>query len=68
MKQSQATQSEPCGSVAEQRILDEIEELKHELEARQSAQRPTSNCIVRAYYELLDRQYQRLDRLDEQPK
>ena len=67
MRPAQTTNDKQQGSLQEQRILDEIEQLQRELEARQSAQQPVPSCIVRAYHELIDRQYRRLDRIDEQP-
>jgi len=45
-------------------ILAEIEHLKRELEARRRAPRPAPASVVRAYQQLLLRQYERLDRND----
>lgn len=46
-----------------QHLIDEIDQLRRELAARQSFQRPTPGSVVYAYHELLERHYDRLDRL-----
>jgi hypothetical protein len=46
-----------------QHLIDEIDQLRRELAARQSFQRPTPGSVVYAYHELLERHYVRLDRL-----
>ena len=46
-----------------QHLIDEIDQLRRELAARQSFQRPTPSSVVYAYHELLERHYDRLDRL-----
>jgi hypothetical protein len=46
-----------------QNLLDEIDQLRRELAERQSFQRPTPSSVVYAYHELLERHYDRLDRL-----
>lgn len=51
------------GANQRQRLLDEIDQLRRELAARQSFQRPTPGSVVHAYQELLERHYDRLDRL-----
>jgi len=51
------------GANQRQRLLDEIDQLRRELAARQSFQRPTPGSVVDAYHELLERHYDRLDRL-----
>ena len=48
---------------ASQRIIDEIELLTRELVNRQAISRPAPTSVVYAYRELLERQYDRLDRL-----
>jgi hypothetical protein len=53
-----STDSEP------QRILDEIGHLQRELAARRATPRTPSSSVVRAYYVLLERQFERLDALD----
>jgi hypothetical protein len=67
MKQTLATEIEPHDKPSEQRILDEIAQLQRDLDARQSVQRTAPGCVVRAYQELIDRQFQRLDGLGESP-
>jgi hypothetical protein len=62
------TESLPDDKPAQDRIRDEIEQLRRDLEARQTVQRPAPGCVVRAYQELMDRQFKRLDDLDESPK
>lgn len=49
--------------INEQQIVDEIERLKCELLDRQSFERPAPSSVVRAYHELIERQYIRLDLL-----
>jgi EAL domain-containing protein (putative c-di-GMP-specific phosphodiesterase class I) len=46
-----------------QHLIDEIDQLRRELAERQSFQRPTPSSVVHAYHELLERHYDRLDRL-----
>lgn len=46
-----------------QHLIDEIDQLRQELARRQSFQRPTPSSVVHAYHELLERHYDRLDRL-----
>ena len=46
-----------------QHLIEEIDQLRRELAARQSFQRPTPGSVVYAYQELLERHYDRLDRL-----
>jgi hypothetical protein len=46
------------------RILAEIERLKRELEARRKAPRPAPTSVVRAYQQLLQQHYDRLDGAD----
>jgi EAL domain-containing protein (putative c-di-GMP-specific phosphodiesterase class I) len=46
-----------------QNLIDEIDRLRRELAERQSFQRPTPSSVVHAYRELLERHYDRLDRL-----
>jgi hypothetical protein len=57
----------PNPTSAARRILEQIDDLRRELQARCSMQRPAPGCIVRAYHELLERHYQMLDRLDREP-
>ena len=47
-----------------EQIIDEIEHLKGELEARRRADRPTPSSVVRAYQATLERYYARLDALE----
>lgn len=47
-----------------EQIIDEITQLKGELEARQRGDRPTPSSVVRAYHAMLERYYARLDALD----
>jgi hypothetical protein len=54
---SQLSDSEP------QRILDEIQDLQRELAARRTTPRTPSGSVVKAYHELLERQFKRLDEL-----
>ncbi len=53
------------GSRAKERqhLIDEIDQLRRELATRQSFERPAPWSIVYAYHELLERHYDRLDRL-----
>jgi hypothetical protein len=46
-----------------QQLIDEIEQLRHELAQRQSFRRPIPGSVVHAYHEVLGRHYDRLDRL-----
>ncbi len=46
-----------------QNLIDEIDRLRRELAERQSFQRPTPSSVVHAYHELLERHYDRLERL-----
>jgi len=62
MQMAHPTQTSTPG--IEREILDQIDNLHRELEARRSMQRPAPSCIVRAYHELLERHYTLLDRLD----
>jgi hypothetical protein len=48
---------------AERRILEQIEHLHRDWQARRSMPQRASSCIVRAYHELLDRHYKMLDGL-----
>ena len=50
----------------ETEILSEIENLKRQLETRRSAQRPPSLCVLRAYQSAIQKQYELLDRLQQQ--
>jgi len=50
-------------NIIEQQIFDEIDRLKCELLDRQSFERPAPSSVVRAYHELIERQYNRLDLL-----
>ena len=52
-------------SVANERrhLVNEIEQLRRELATRQSFARPAPRSVVYAYHELLQRHYDRLDRL-----
>ena len=50
-------------SAEPQRILEEIEDLQRELAARQATPRAPSGSVVKAYRELLERQFRRLDEL-----
>jgi hypothetical protein len=50
-------------NIIEPQIIDEIERLKGELLDRQSSERPVPSSVVRAYHELIERQYDRLDLL-----
>jgi hypothetical protein len=50
-------------NIIEQQIIDEIERLKCELSDRQTFERPVPSSVVRAYHELIERQYDRLDLL-----
>ena len=51
----------PTATTTELRILEQIECLRREWQARRSTQQPVPSCIVRAYHELLDRHYRMLD-------
>jgi hypothetical protein len=56
----------PPSAVADpQQILDEIHDLQRELAARRATSRSPSGSVVRAYQVLLERQFERLDELDE---
>jgi hypothetical protein len=46
-----------------QNLINEIEQLRRELATRQSFARPAPRSVVYAYHELLERHYDRLDRL-----
>ena len=46
-----------------QHLIDEIDRLRRDLVARQSFERPTPGSVVSAYHEMLERHYERLDRL-----
>ena len=54
-------------TVAERQILERIEQIRREWHARRSLQQPVPSCIVRAYHELIERQYELLDGLDQHP-
>jgi hypothetical protein len=57
----------PNATSAERRILEQIEHLRRDWQARRSLPQPASSCVVRAYQALLDRHYKMLDGLSEQP-
>ena len=60
MQEQTTTQPAPT---TERRILEQIEHLRREWQARRSTQQSVPGCIVRAYHELLDRHYRTLDEL-----
>ena len=53
----------PKHDIDRQYIIQEIEKLRRDLATRRSFDRPTPRSVVDAYHELLERQYNRLDRL-----
>jgi hypothetical protein len=51
------------GNVAKQQIFAEIEQLRSELAGRRTLERPVPGSVVDAYRALIERQYDRLERL-----
>ena len=51
-------------ATAKQQIVAEIEQLRIELEGRQTLNRPAPGSVMDAYRALIVRQYDRLERLD----
>ena len=53
-----------ANATTKQQILAEIERLRSELAGRQALDRPAPGSVMHAYRTLIERQYDRLDRLD----